>query len=162
MNRNELLTSVADEVSIIVAGALGANGEDDDAYWDLVQKLRHKHALPLLTEGEVQAGIDRYCALTRAQHQPLATVTNAADRSPATRADLRAAVVVEATLSIDGAITLQMIHATDNLLAQLGNSIDRLHRKRLLSNQLVARIESTGYTFAEKLALPGDSRRRSS
>ncbi len=158
MSRIELLSHVADEVSVIVAGALAANGEDDSAHWDLVQKLRHKYALPLLTEAQVQAGIQRYWTLTQAQRHPLATATSrdaleefSDDRSaPATRADLRAVVVVEAALSSDGPITLQMVYETDLLLTQLGNSIDRLHHKRLLSKQLVDIIEATGYAFADK------------
>src|SRR5262245_26570849 len=115
MNRTELLWRVADEVSTIVAGALAATGEDDDAYWDLVQKLRHKYGLPLLIEAEVQAGIRRYAVLTRA-HSTVTTLASsaalnefAAERSArATRADLRAVVVVEAALRIEGPLTVPM------------------------------------------------------
>src|SRR5262245_27869023 len=158
MNRDEILTSDAGKGSLTVAGALAANGEDDDAYWDLVQKLRHKYGRPLLTEAEVQTAIQGYYALTRAQHPLLATVTNSdalqalsSDRrASATRADQRAVVVVEATLSIDSAITLEMVQETDKLLTQLGTSLERLYHKHLLSNQLVALIDATGYRLAEQ------------
>src|SRR5258707_7559709 len=89
MSRNRLLPLIADEVSTIVAGALAANGQDDAAYRDLVQKLRHKYGLSLLTEAQVQAGIQHYSTLTRARQSPPATLANSnapedwsEDRSP--------------------------------------------------------------------------------
>lgn len=156
MNRNELLLRVADEVSIIVAGALAATGEDDPAYWDLVQKLRHKYALPLLTEVEVQAGVRQYQSLTlslRPTFEPESTsrvhVEFLADPDAVvTRADRRALVLVEAVLSSEGTVTRQTVQDTDHLLTQLGYSLDTLYAKGLLSKKLLAILEASGYTFA--------------
>ncbi len=157
MNRNVWLPRIADEVSLIVAGALAANGEDDAAHWDLVQKLRHKYALPLLTEAQVQASIRQYNVLTGSPAACRATPSHLAapeddvevGSATASRTELRAVVMVEAVLSSARAITLQQVQDTNRILTQLGSSLERLHDKRLLAPQLVTRIEATGYRLAE-------------
>ena len=164
MSRKRLLPLIADEVSTIVAGALAANGEDDGAYWEFVQKLRHKYGLSLLTEAQVQDGIQQYSALTHAQESTKVISANSdardewsEDRNPtATRADLRAVVLVEAVLSSGSTLLIQTVQETNTLLTQLGSSLNKLNHKGLLSSNLVERIQASGYRFAENgLAQPG-------